>query len=453
MSEYKIEDLTCNITAVNSIIKWLDDFNTTKNKSCLIVMGNHGVGKSFTLDVILNNKGFDIKYITSYNLKELNNARELINKINSQSISMILNNISKKCILIIDKIESINSSTEKLIISDLQKKNDILKKFPIIIISNKQHNKLLNEISKKADTIMFYYPRYAEMRKILIKELRKIKIKVKNEDVINKILEYSQSDITRMLSLINSISHIQVINIEDICNVIEFYKVKDKDKYLRSSAIKLLHNYESISDTLETFEYETVKLPLQMHQQYIKKINKSNFSKGHDKNQLIKDISESLSIGDIIENNIHGEQNYSLRDVYGFFACVYPSYYLSKGKMTNENISKLANEYGKMIDFSKTSIKSSNKHSNFNVAKELLPTFETIDFIYMSNIMSKYFKEGDIDKCVKNILDDNKLTTVKSTHIEAIIKLDKIENTRSSITNKQKKSLSMSLNNSESPSD
>jgi len=67
LEKYKpksVYELTCNTTSINTIIKWLNDFEKQKyilnsdqktksiSKSCLILSGSHGIGKTVSIETM-----------------------------------------------------------------------------------------------------------------------------------------------------------------------------------------------------------------------------------------------------------------------------------------------------------------------------------------------------------------------------------------------------------------
>ncbi|HNI43671.1 MAG TPA: hypothetical protein PK230_03185 [Chitinophagales bacterium] len=77
-------------------------------------------------------------------------------------------------------------------------------------------------------------------------------------------------------------------------------KKKDLDFDLYKATNKMLTDYKDIETCLELYETEKVLMPLMIHENYHKFIKESEYSK----------VLDNLSIGDILENYIYGEQNF-----------------------------------------------------------------------------------------------------------------------------------------------
>ena len=102
----------------------LDDHKTKKGpSSCLLVLGDHGVGKTTAVNVILNQYNYDIQTLNFEILKINKNLDNYMDKIfNTDNIVNILKKqTTKNVVIVIDDLESILSANEKSIVSVLAK--------------------------------------------------------------------------------------------------------------------------------------------------------------------------------------------------------------------------------------------------------------------------------------------------------------------------------------------
>ena len=168
------------------IIDWLKNIETNKINS-LIVSGNHGIGKTTTIKLILEKFGYDYRIIYPNDIKEhrsSDNFSDLYNHKNSIYNKLSTNVKGKsKLALIINKTESITLTSEKKYIMDIYKENNKSKSF-IIFISNNQHSKLLNELKKYCIEIKFFSPSSIEIKGLI----KKIATNEKNEYKRNKCI-------------------------------------------------------------------------------------------------------------------------------------------------------------------------------------------------------------------------------------------------------------------------
>lgn len=463
----KVSELTTNSTAIKNIYSWLSSFDKSKkeslsiisnkknkktttsskddskqtnekkkkkinNKSCLLVSGSHGVGKTITVEVILNELGYTIQLLDLNILKSVKNVEDVVNKIMlSSNILTIMNKSEKKkTAIVIDEIESFTSSTEKNHIIALQKLNDLNWYCPVIFISNNQHNKLLSDIKKGSCEVKLFPPYQPEMKKIVLRISQLENIKIKSDVVINKIICHSQGDIRRLIFTLQDIKYAygdKPITQQIMDEYCLMSNRKDVDTELYKATEELLYNYKSIDDCLRLFETEKVLLPLMIHQNYPKNII-SNY-KDQEQCELIQKIAESLSIGDVIENYIYGDQNWEMQEIHGFYTCVATSYYSCSG--IDDDPNKINVTFA--TDLNKTSIKKINKKNIINTDR-CFKNMNTMDYIYINKIIRKFINEGNIKECI-NLL---KNYDIKLEHIESLLKIDKIKNTKTSLTSKQR---------------
>lgn len=459
----KIVDLITNTSSVTAIYEWINSYEnvkkkalktfnkkkvkSTKNivsnkiaikknkknnfKSCMLITGGHGTGKTITLEVILKNLNFNILNFNIGILKSEKNINEIINKLMVNILVRMNGDKMKKTAIIIDELESITAKAEKVCIMSLQKTNDINWYCPIIFISNGQHNKLLSDIRKATYEVKFYPPLPQDMKKILIKIAINENISIKNDDVINKIINNSQNDIRRLIFILEDIKKQydnKLINVEIMDNYSFMSNKKDIIIDLYKATDEILYKYNNIDTCLKLFETEKILLPLMIHQNYIQSVL-ANYKNNDEKYTLIQKISESLSIGDVIENHIYGDQNWEMQEIHGFYTCVAPSYYLCKN---------LNNKYNKInltfaTDLNKTSIKKINKKNIIN-ADKCFKNMNINDYIYINKIVKKLIINNSIKECCELLKNLN----IQIEQIDSLLKIDKIKSSKLVITTKQR---------------
>lgn len=452
----KISDIICNKTAVLQIKSWLSNFEEVQSevrksagnkkkdvkvpkamKSCLLITGNHGVGKSLAIETVFGEMGYTIQTVDFGNLKIGKNVDDGIKKMISASnvVNMIYGKEETKVALVIDEIESVTSSTDKSTILSLQKVNDCHWYCPIVFISNNQHNKLLSETKKGSSEVRFWQPYHEDMIAILGKIVTQEKIRIKNPQVVDMIINHSQYDIRRLIYTLQDIKYAypnQVITPETLEEYCEMSKKKDTDIDLYRATNGLLYEYKNIDECLRYYETEKVLLPLMVHQNYCKSVieNHPNSDIQYD---IVSKVSDALSTGDVIENYIYGDQNWEMQEVHGFFTCVATSYHLNHGDPHKETQDKRV-QLDFTTDLNKTSIKKINKKNIINT-NECFKDMNIFDFIYINKIIRNLIDNNQIEECV-NML---KKYDIKLEHIESLLKIDKIKNTKTGLSSKQKR--------------
>ena len=418
-------------------------FKGSKNtpKSCLLLTGNHGVGKTSSVHAILNELGYTIQIINFSKIKTGKNIKDVIERItNSSNILNIMDGKQdNKNAVVVDELESLTSSTEKNCISALIKHNDIHWYCPIIFISNNQHNKLLSDIKKNSFEVRFWQPFPQDMIDILKTIATKEGISLRTPQVALRIIDHSQRDFRRLIFILQDLKY--AFGKEPISmNMVEEYcitsKKKDVDFDLFNATGLLLHSYTGIDDCMRYYETEKVLLPLMIHQNYIKSIQEAILLEKIEGDtpdifKKIITISELLSKGDVVENYIYGDQNWDMHEVHGYYTCVAPSFILSDINSVNGSV-----QLDFPMDLNRTSIMKINRKNIIN-ANKCLENMNIYDYIYINQIVRKLLAEGKNNECMR-LFDGY---GIKLEHIESLLKIDKIQSSKTNLAPKQKKDL------------
>ena len=442
-----ITEIVGNKQAVMKIDEWLSTFNTHNNNS-IIISGSHGIGKTLGIELLLKKYNYTSKIIYPDELKNFRNGSDIdfddyYNYENSvfSKFKMTSKNNSiqnKKIAIVFDEIESISLSSEKKYVFNIYKTNAKTKSFPLIFISNTNHSKLLNDLKKYCMEVKFYSPSYYDLIKFIQKICKEEKIEIKDHDSLEKIIQFSQYDIRRLINLLQEYSYnYKSINIKDIDTFIEKSISKDTSVGLFEASLELLNNENSFEKIYKLYEIDKVLIPLMVHENYYKKIispkNKISFD---EIVQKMVDISESISIGDNIETSIYTDQNWYLQDIHGFYTCYNTSYIASnmQRKITPSEIKFSA-------DLNKTSLKNINKKNILNLEKIIgKRTIEEILLLcrltnhmvstkqcqYMLDILRNYkedFDIKDLELCLKidKTIDFITLSTKEKKEINNLI--------------------------------
>jgi len=396
------KDFIGNTIVVNKMRKWLQEF--PNGSASFIIIGSIGVGKTILSKILLKETGYDYIYYSSSDEKK------------DDIFETIINNPNKKIGVIIDDTNRINLTNEKKNVINLFLLNEIKKKFPIILISNLTHSKFINKLIQKkhCPEIKFDLPGETSL-KIIINNICKNENLNISPEIINKIIEYSQKDIRKCILILEDLYLTYGNNIDDI--KFKLYRTytqrKDIDCGLLISNKNLMDNYKTIQNSLKMYDKEKVLLPLMLYENYPLSIeNKILNSK--EKINMISEVINSLSIGDVIETNIYSDQNWYLQDTHGFFSCVKPSY-----NMISSNNNKFYN-LNFSYDLNSVSIKNINKKNFINI-KNHLPNFNNNDILYLHKIYKYQLKNKKTDKLNK-ILSNYNITIKNITSINNIDK-------------------------------
>ena len=282
INKYKpnnLNEIIGNKNQIKRIEDWLKNIDNLKSMS-LIVSGNHGIGKSLTLKYILEENNYLVKVIYPNEIKLYRNDgdfKDFFNYKNSitNKIKFSSSNKKKKIALIFDETESITLTSEKKFIIEIFKMNNKKKLFPLIFISNNQHSKLLNDLKKNCLEIRFIPPANFELKNLICKVLNKENIKVSNNKVIDLLIEFSQSDIRKLINILQELNYHfnnKVISEEDYYKYIKMSKQKYNELGLFDTTLEIINNSKSYEEINQFYENEKVLLPLMIHENYPKKV-------------------------------------------------------------------------------------------------------------------------------------------------------------------------------------
>jgi len=429
LNKYKLINLNDIIGHKNQIEqfkKWILNINNNKTQGILI-SGNQGLGKTTIIKLILENLNYIVKIINPNDIKDhriYDDFNYYYNFINSIYSKINFNNINnkKKIALIFDETENISLTSEKKYIMNIYKHNNKLKAFPLIFISNNQHSKLLNDLKKYCDEIIFSSLTNNELKQLILKILVNENIEIENNNIIEKIILFSQYDIRRLINILEELTyHIcnNLITEQTLDEFIEKSREKNIDIGLFESTIKLLNNYLDYENILKLYETEKVLLPLMVHENYLYKVLNKN--KKNKSILNIVNISDSLSRGDNIETSIYTDQNWYLQNIHGFFTCLNTSFWINKAN--NDNIK--INNIKFSADLNKTSLKNINR-KNINNLSKIINNKSNLEILLLNKICNHYINFNNENKIINILNNYNKDFTIKE--FELCLKIDKTTN-------------------------
>jgi hypothetical protein len=408
------------------------------DKSCVIITGKHGVGKSAFVYTILEQKNYDIQVINFEKINQKKNINEFIER-TMKGVDIYQSIINKKPTrekaIVIDNVEIISSPNEKLFITNILKQNELEWNFPIIFICNNKHNKLINFIKKSSYEIEIFSPTVEALMNVVAKICLNEKIIFTGEDLYCELIEHSRRDLRLLLTNLQTIKQIfgkKVFGPEEFQEFIKISKVKDQDLDIYDSGRKLIYSYENIDEVIRYFETEKTIIPLMIQHHYINFLGNKHFP-------IIKKISDSLSKGDVFENYIYDHNIYDIRDTQAFLQCVYPSYLLSNTLNPNKNsIDKIkTKKLGFPLDLNKTSIKFINYTKNIIPSNEYFKNMKLDDYIYLNKIIKGLLETDNYNKINELVSGYN----IDLNGIESVLKINKLNGEKFTISTKIKKSL------------
>lgn len=433
-------------TPIKGLTKWFKGLNTKSTSKLLLVYGESGIGKTYFIESHLSKK-LKLKPLTNDKIDQLMDEKP---SNYSSFLSLFFDVITfddiddKKKIMVINEKTLYNfEKCSKIIIKLID--DSIRLNYPIIIIIDSEHKKLISNLEKKAITIRFNKPGNDEVKKILNMILIKNNISDKidprtkgkiSNTLNNKICELSNNNLNKVFVLVNNLinNYCDIVNDSKVItknNFIEFLKdtVENNNKNnIYVSNYKLLTKYESIEQAMELYNNDNIDNPLIMEESYTQKI--IAYENANGTIEPIKDIvvrlTKSFTYSNLIDTYIYNSQQWTnLKRIYGYFSCVLPSYLLSKIEIDySPNVKFLS-------DMNKTSIQKINTKQIFNVYEN----FDIINidyYIYIGNYIKSIISQCSDGKkdnklLIKKFNEFVKYYKINQSTIERLLKINKLD--------------------------
>ena len=433
-------------TPIKGLTKWFKGLNTKSTSKLLLVYGESGIGKTYFIESHLSKK-LKLKPLTNDKIDQLMDEKP---SNYSSFLSLFFDVITfddiddKKKIMVINEKTLYNfEKCSKMIIKLID--DSIKLNYPIIIIIDSEHKKLISNLEKKAITIRFNKPGNDEVKKILNMILIKNNISDKidprtkgkiSNTLNNKICELSNNNLNKVFVLVNNLinNYCDIVNDSKVItknNFIEFLKdtVENNNKNnIYVSNYKLLTKYESIEQAMELYNNDNIDNPLIMEESYTQKI--IAYENANGTIEPIKDIvvrlTKSFTYSNLIDTYIYNSQQWTnLKRIYGYFSCVLPSYLLSKIEIDySPNVKFLS-------DMNRTSIQKINTKQIFNVYEN----FDIINidyYIYIGNYIKSIISQCSDGKkdnklLIKKFNEFVKYYKINQSTIERLLKINKLD--------------------------
>lgn len=433
-------------TPIKGLTKWFKGLNTKSTSKLLLVYGESGIGKTYFIESHLSKK-LKLKPLTNDKIDQLMDEKP---SNYSSFLSLFFDVITfddiddKKKIMVINEKTLYNfEKCSKIIIKLID--DSIKLNYPIIIIIDSEHKKLISNLEKKAITIRFNKPGNDEVKKILNMILIKNNISDKidprtkgkiSNTLNNKICELSNNNLNKVFVFVNNLinNYCDIVNDSKVItknNFIEFLKdtVENNNKNnIYVSNYKLLTKYESIEQAMELYNNDNIDNPLIMEESYTQKI--IAYENANGTIEPIKDIvvrlTKSFTYSNLIDTYIYNSQQWTnLKRIYGYFSCVLPSYLLSKIEIDySPNVKFLS-------DMNKTSIQKINTKQIFNVYEN----FDIINidyYIYIGNYIKSIISQCSDGKkdnklLIKKFNEFVKYYKINQSTIERLLKINKLD--------------------------
>jgi replication factor C subunit 1 len=429
-----LNEIIGNKDQITRIKKWFSNYDNS-NYHAAIISGGHGIGKNLITRLALEESGYQIKNLYSTTLKNKGIVSEIIHSCakTKNAYTSFNKGTVQKYAVVIDDTESITLSSEKDNLLELFKFNAENRYFPLIFICNLQHSKLINNLKKLSLEITLFAPSVDQIKNYITTICKKEEMNITDDKIYYQIIKFCQSDIRRLIFVLQDLYYTflkRPITMEMIKEYQTMSQKKDIDVGLYYAAKKLLDNYRNVNESLQLYETEKVLLPLTIYENYYRKIFKQQLLPKQILN-IMSNVTDSVSIGDVIETNIYSDQNWFLQNIHGFYTCADTSYTIN---VANKEIKPVKSKPGTeetkqqidynlefSVDLNKTSSKNINKKKNILPLQSKFKNKNIEDILYINKILFELDRQKSTS-AIKTIKETYDLDT---KCIQIALKIDK----------------------------
>jgi len=355
------------------LINMLNNFE--KHKKELIfsrgvyVYGGPGCGKSTFVKKILKKLNYDI---VVYDAGDIRNKSVIDNitkhKISDNNILAMFKKEKRKIAIIMDEIDGMNSGDKggintliKLIRPKKTKKQKLedITMVPIICIGNYHVDKKIKELIKVCEIIELKKPTYNQMQNI-----SKLIFPNIEENLKEKIIEFSQSDLRKIESAYNIYKNQQsILKCEIIKNMLETKNYNEDTKMIVK---KLLNNHYNINDHSNIMnDTDRTSIGLLFHENIIDTFH--NFNKEDSINLYLK-VLGNICFSDYIDRITFQKQIWVFNEMSSLTKTMYNNDIFMKFKKEKKNFSIYNPE---SVRFTKVLTKYSTEYNNMQFIQNL----------------------------------------------------------------------------------
>jgi len=265
---------------IEYIVQWINDFNISKNKKCLLISGNSGIGKTLSVELILKNLKYNIVDLNSDDERD----KEYIKTKIKPMLQVVKTVFGKKNALVVNDLDCLSDHGFISALIDCIKET----KIPIICTCNDRYNQSFKTFATYCEDIKFKNPSTNEIYNFINPIYKKEKILI-SEINARKLIENSNNDIRNILN-----------NLEIYNHKSEIGSTKDTTQIgIFDMANIMLSQINDFDKKYKTFWLDSDLTPLMIHENYI---SNSIKTKSNDETSKLKDLDNLFDSANYLSN-------------------------------------------------------------------------------------------------------------------------------------------------------
>lgn len=295
-----IGSLCGNHKVYGDILGWLESFDYSAElsaKSCIFVVGDACIGKTYSIKHICESLHLDIYEIDSYNCYDSAQLKDLIFKASTSALVQNLQNIEKKKVILIDNFDAIYSAdkTVKTTLAKILSSNKKCNNIPIICVCDYETYKRFG---------LFQIFEVFELEKPSINDMKILLKKLKIKPA--RIKQLLQNTDYNMIRIFESLNNKNIMDCYSLCDPsYDMIFLYDTRKFDRDAIISIVST-------------DLWQIPLRFHENLIVELNNRNISL-HSKYQIYSQFIDYLCAYDFF---IHKNNTETALDI--FASSIYP---------------------------------------------------------------------------------------------------------------------------------
>ncbi len=413
-----LDDIVITDSKKNALVEWFTKFQIGETAECaLLFTGPPGLGKTSLAHILLDTFGYKAKEFNASDIRSKALIKEnLHGLINIADVTSVTKMNQRPVGIIMDEVDGMfkgdRGGIEELLsyISIPSKRKvkanrNFNRQVPIICICNIGNVKkeVIKNLQKECYEVNFTLPDKKSLCRVVDRISAGENLNI-GEEAVQAIVEYSQGDYRRLISIIEFlyVTCGRNIGMPEVESCYDILTKKEQDLHITDN-IKRLINTKLDGHTIHMiYDGDKSKAPMVVHQNYLHAISLQKTNALVKIENAIKCI-DSLIVSDIVEKTMYNSQSWYLQPVQGYTCAMIPNYYIN-------NVPKSSTATASWASVLSISSQSQNLRKNmyleiYNVDHEHSYSIEDVQVII--EMVFDYLIGGNVERAVHMLLDYN----------------------------------------------